>query len=127
YVAMVEAGEAGGFLDVVLTQVADFQAREKEMRAKVMAAMMYPAVLLTLATGVIIFLLVFFIPRFQTLFEGFNAALPALTQVIVGVSNIVRHYGIFLLIGIGAAIYFGRTWMKRDSSRRMWENFLLKT
>ena len=76
YVAMVEAGEAGGFLDVVLAQIAEFQAREKELRAKVSAAMMYPAVLMTLATGVVIFLLVFFIPRFQTLFAGFNATLP---------------------------------------------------
>ena len=59
---MVEAGEAGGFLDVVLAQIADFQAREKELRAKVTAAMMYPAVLLTLAVGVVIFLLVFLHP-----------------------------------------------------------------
>ncbi len=53
---MVEAGEAGGFLDVVLAQIAEFQAREKELRAKVMSAMMYPAVLLMLAIGVLIFL-----------------------------------------------------------------------
>lgn len=125
YVAMVEAGEAGGFLDVVLTQVADFQAREKELRAKVVAALMYPAVLLTLAVGVVIFLLVFFIPRFQTLFEGFDAALPALTQAIVGASNVLRHYGLFVAIGVGALIYFGRKWMQRDSSRRLYENVLL--
>ena len=104
YVAMVEAGEAGGFLDVVLAQIADFQAREKELRAKVIAAMMYPAVLLTLAVGVVIFLLVFFIPRFQTLFEGFDAALPLLTRVIVGASDVVRHYGLYLLAGVGAAV-----------------------
>ena len=91
YTAMVEAGEAGGFLDVVLAQIADFQAREKEMRAKVMAAMMYPAVLLTLAVGVLIFLMVFFIPRFQTLFAGFDAALPALTLAIVAVSDAMRN------------------------------------
>ena len=111
YVAMVEAGEAGGFLDVVLGQIADFQAREKELRAKVTSALMYPAVLLVLAVGVVIFLLVFFIPRFQTLFEGFDAALPALTQIIVGVSNAVRSYSIYGLAAAGAGIYFGRTWL----------------
>ena len=104
YTAMVEAGEAGGFLDVVLAQIADFQAREKELRAKVTAAMLYPAVLLTLAIGVVIFLLVFFIPRFQTLFEGFNAALPLLTRVIVATSDVVRHYGLYLAAIIGAAV-----------------------
>jgi type II secretory pathway component PulF len=127
YVAMVESGEAGGFLDVVLAQIADFQAREKELRAKVLAALMYPAVLLVLATCVIIFLLVFFIPRFQKLFEGFDAALPLLTQAIVGVSQIVRHYGIYVALAIGAGIYFGRHLLRRDSSRRALEMGLLRT
>src|SRR3954464_9347084 len=92
YVAMVEAGETGGFLDVVLAQIADFQAREKEMRGKVMTALLYPIILLFLATGVLIFLLVFFIPRFQTIFAGFGAHLPLLTQLIVGTSEILRAY-----------------------------------
>ena len=127
YTAMVEAGEAGGFLDVVLAQIADFQAREKELRAKVTAAMMYPAVLLTLAVGVVIFLLVFFIPRFQTLFEGFNAALPLLTRVIVAASDILRHYGLYLLAIVGAAIWFGRAQINNDRTRRTWEMFLLRT
>jgi type II secretory pathway component PulF len=126
YVAMVEAGEAGGFLDVVLGQIADFQAREKELRAKVSAALMYPAVLLFLAVAVVIFLLVFFIPRFQTLFEGFDAALPLITRIIVGVSDTIRHYGLFVLGAIGLAIYFGRDWLRRDSGRRTWEMTLLR-
>jgi type II secretory pathway component PulF len=126
YVAMVEAGEAGGFLDVVLGQIADFQAREKELRAKVMAALMYPAVLLFLAVAVVIFLLVFFIPRFQTLFEGFDAALPALTQVIIAVSDSVRHYGLYFAGAIGVGIYFGRDWLKRDAGRRTYEMIILR-
>src|SRR5262249_37544038 len=56
YVAMVQAGETGGFLDLVLAQIADFQAREKELRSKVMTAMLYPCILLVLALGVLIFL-----------------------------------------------------------------------
>ena len=54
YVAMVEAGETGGFLDVVLAQIADFQAREKELHSKVMTAMLYPCILFVLALGVLI-------------------------------------------------------------------------
>ena len=91
YVAMVEAGETGGFLDVVLAQIADFQAREKEMRSKVMTALLYPTILLVLALAVLIFLLVFFIPRFQAIFTGFGATLPLLTQLIVGVSRLLRR------------------------------------
>jgi len=126
YVAMVESGEAGGFLDVVLAQIADFQAREKELRAKVMSALMYPAVLLCLAVAVLIFLMVFFIPRFQTLFEGFDAALPALTQVIVGTSHFIRSYGLYLLAAVIAAIYFGRKSLATESSRRLYESWLLR-
>ena len=72
YVAMVEAGETGGFLDLVLGQIADFQSRDKELRGKVFSAMIYPVVLLFLALGVLVFLMMFFIPRFKVLFEGFD-------------------------------------------------------
>src|SRR5205823_1207967 len=65
YVAMVRAGEAGGFLDVVLNQIAEFRAREQELKGKVKAAMVYPIVLGCLAVCVVIFLLTFFIPKFQ--------------------------------------------------------------
>jgi type II secretory pathway component PulF len=122
---MVDAGETGGFLDLVLSQIADFQAREKELRAKVLAALIYPSVLLTLAIGVLIFLMVFFIPRFQTLFSGFDATLPALTQVIVATSHFIRDYGLYLVIGLVVALISGRNWMLSDTGRRKWEKILL--
>ena len=127
YTAMVESGEAGGFLDVVLAQIAEFQGREKEMRGKVTAAMMYPAVLLTLAVAVVIFLLVFFIPRFQTMFEGLGGTLPLITRIIVGTSDAMRHYGIFILIAVGAAVWYGREKFRNDRTRRAWEKLLLGT
>lgn len=126
YIAMVEAGETGGFLDVVLAQIADFQAREKELQGKVMTALMYPAILLFLAIGVLIFLLVFFIPRFQLVFQGFNAELPMLTQVIVAASESVRHYGFFLLAGIVIGIVTLRNWFKSEKGRRAWEGLILR-
>ena len=126
YVAMVEAGEAGGFLDVVLAQIADFQAREKEMRGKVMTAMLYPTILLFLATGVLVFLLVFFIPRFQTIFAGFGANLPLLTQMIVSTSEILRSYGLMLLAALVLTGFFVRTWVVSPTGRRAWEGLILK-
>lgn len=126
YVAMVEAGETGGFLDVVLGQIADFQAREKEMQSKVMTALLYPTILLILAIGVLVFLLVFFIPRFQTIFAGFGATLPFLTQMIVSLSNLLRSYGLFLLLGIIVAVYSFRTWLTSEAGRRVWEGLILK-
>jgi type IV pilus assembly protein PilC len=126
YVAMVEAGETGGFLDVVLAQIADFQAREKDLQGKVVSALMYPAILLVLAMAVLVFLLVFFIPRFQLVFQGFNAELPLITQIIVGVSNAVRGYGLFLAAGVVVAIVLTRNWFKSERGRRAWEGLILR-
>ncbi len=126
YTAMVEAGEAGGFLDVVLAQIADFQAREKELRAKILSALMYPVILLSLALGVVIFLMIFFIPRFQTLFAGFHATLPLITRVIIGASHAIRSYGLFIALGVAAVGYLGVRWFKAEDNRRKWEGLLFR-
>jgi type II secretory pathway component PulF len=126
YVAMVEAGETGGFLDVVLAQIADFQAREKEMRSKVMTALLYPTILLVLALSVLTFLLVFFIPRFQTMFAEFHANLPLLTRIIVGLSDALRSYGLLVVVGLGIAGYLVRTWLVSAKGRRVWEGIILR-
>ncbi len=126
YVAMVEAGETGGFLDVVLAQIADFQAREKEMKSKVMTALLYPVILLVLALGVLVFLLVFFIPRFQSIFAGFGAKLPMITQVIVSTSELLRSYGLFIVAAAGIGVYLIRNWLTSESGRRQWEGVILR-
>lgn len=127
YVAMVEAGEAGGFLDVVLAQIADFQMREKELRSKVSTAMLYPAVLLLLAMGVMVFLMVFFIPKFQMMFSSFpGAKLPLITRIIIAISHGMIHYGIFMLLGVFIIGYLIRTWLVSESGKRTWEGMILK-
>ncbi|TAL05494.1 MAG: type II secretion system F family protein [Verrucomicrobia bacterium] len=127
YVAMVEAGETGGFLDVVLGQIADFQAREKEMRGKVIAAMIYPAILMVLALCVLTVMLTFFVPKFQAMFASFGGQLPLLTQIIVGVSQVVRSYGLLVAVVIGVSIFLGRAWIVSPVGRRAWEGLLLRT
>ena len=126
YVAMVEAGETGGFLDVVLGQIADFQAREKEMRSKATTALVYPAVLLVVALGVVVFLLIFFIPRFQTIFAGFGGHLPILTQMIVSISHVLRSYGLFVLLALVIAGFTIRSWVVSQEGRRTWEGLILR-
>jgi type II secretory pathway component PulF len=127
YTAMVQAGETGGFLDLVLSQIADFQAREKELKSKVMTAMLYPCILLVLALGVLAFLMVFFIPRFQKIFAGFGGDLPMITQIIVGTSNVVRSYGLFVAIGVVIGALLLRNWFASEKGRRVWEGFMLKS
>lgn len=106
YVAMVRAGEMGGFLEIVLGQIAEFQAREQDLKGKVKAALVYPAVLGAVATMVLIFLLTFFIPRFSQIFKDMGGQLPWLTLVIVGLSDAILKYG-FYMLGAVVLIYFG--------------------
>jgi type II secretory pathway component PulF len=126
YTAMVQAGETGGFLDLVLAQIADFQAREKDLRAKVMAAMLYPSVLLFLALAVLVFLLTFFIPKFQGIFKGLGAALPLPTQIVLAASNVLRSYGFFVFVGIVVIGALVRNWVTSEAGRRVWEGLILR-
>jgi type II secretory pathway component PulF len=127
YIAMVEAGEAGGFLDVVLAQIADFQAREKELKSKVLTAMIYPIILLVLALVVLTVLLVFFIPKFEKVFNSVHGALPLITQIIIGASNAIRSYGLFIFAGLIAAFFMARTWFVSEKGRRTWEGLILRS
>jgi type II secretory pathway component PulF len=126
YTAMVQAGETGGFLDLVLAQIADFQSREKELRSKVVTAMLYPSILLVLAVAVLIFLLTFFIPRFQSIFTGFGAALPLPTQIVLGISHAIRSYGLFVLAGVVTLVLLVQNWFKSESGKRIWEGLMLR-
>ena len=126
YTAMVQAGETGGFLDLVLAQIADFQAREKDLKSKVMAAMLYPAVLLFLAVAVLVFLLTFFIPKFQVMFQSFGGALPLPTRIIISISFVMRHYGAFVALGLAVLVFLIRNWLTSEKGRRVWEGLILK-
>ena len=73
-----------------------------------------------------IFLLTFFIPKFQALFAGFGATLPLLTRIIVGVSEVVRSYGLLVALGLGLGAYLVRNWVKSEQGRRVWEGAILR-
>ncbi|HYG74064.1 MAG TPA: type II secretion system F family protein [Planctomycetota bacterium] len=127
YVAMVRAGETGGFLDSVLNQIAEFQTREQDLKGKVKAAMVYPLVLATLAVGVLIFLLTYFIPKFTLIFKDFGSSLPWLTRMIVAASEIVLHKGVFVLIG-GVLLFIAiKRTLETEAGRRLVEKIALHT
>jgi type II secretory pathway component PulF len=126
YVAMVEAGEAGGFLDVVLAQIAEFQSREKDLKSKVMTAMLYPCILLVLALVVLTVLLVFFIPKFQRVFASIHGSLPLITQIIIAASHVMRSYGLLVAAGLVGVFFLVRTWFASEKGKRTWEGLVLK-
>jgi type IV pilus assembly protein PilC len=126
YVAMVRAGETGGFLDLVLTQIANFQSREKRLVGKIKAAMVYPIILSVLGIMIMVFLMTFFIPRFSSIFKEFGGELPALTLFIVGISNFISRYWI-VLVALATSIVVGfRRAMAKEEGRRVMEGIFLK-
>ena len=127
YVAMVRAGESGGFLHVVLAQIAEFRQREQDLKGKVKAAMIYPIALATIATGVMIFLLTFFIPRFSQIFSQFGSDLPLLTQFVVATSEGLIRYGPFMLVALVLGVLAMRRAAETEQGRRVLEQWLLRT
>jgi type II secretory pathway component PulF len=125
YVAMIRAGEAGGFLDVVLGQIADFRTREADLKGKVKGAMIYPVILGILMVGVLTFLLTFFIPRFSSIFKQFGANLPALTLFIMALSNVVKNYGLFVAGGIIALFILIKRAISTEAGKRRMERTIL--
>jgi type II secretory pathway component PulF len=126
YVAMVRAGETGGFLDVVLEQIATFRAREADLKSRVKGALTYPIILAVLSTGILIFLLTFFIPRFSQMFAEFGGSLPALTRYIVTISRLLVKYWLVFVLGI-VLIFFGiQRMLNSEEGRRSMAKFVLR-
>ena len=115
YVNMVRAGELGGVLELVLTRLAEFQEKAQKIKNKVLAAMVYPIIVLVLAIAIMGFLLVFIVPRFEAIFADMlgDRPLPAITQFVIGVSNGVKNQWMFILgamvLGIVGIKLLGRT------------------
>jgi type II secretory pathway component PulF len=126
YVAMVRAGETGGFLDTVLAQIGDFRERERDLKGKVTSALVYPAVLATLAVFVMTFLLTYFIPRFAAVFMEFGGSLPWLTRAIVGTSHFLIAHGLTVLLVVAIGVVVARRTVKSESGRRFIERTTLK-
>lgn len=126
YVAMVRAGETGGFLDIVLDQIATFRAREAELKGRVKGALVYPIILAVLSAGIMVFLLTFFIPRFSQMFEEFGGSLPTLTRYIVTASDLLVKYWFILVIGIVLIVFGVQRMLTKEEGRRTMEGLLLR-
>ncbi|MBE2205660.1 MAG: type II secretion system F family protein [Chthoniobacterales bacterium] len=102
YVNMVKAGELGGVLELVLLRLAEFQEKAQKIKNKVVAAMFYPIIVLVIAIVILAFLLVFIVPKFEAIFADMlgGKPLPALTQFVIGASNMVKNNSLVIVGGI---------------------------
>jgi type IV pilus assembly protein PilC len=105
YVNMVKAGEVGGVLELVLTRLSEFQEKAAKIKNKVVAAMVYPGIVMTMAVGIMTFLMIFIVPRFEAIFHDIlgDKPLPPVTRFVIGVSGFMQHDGL-ILVGMIVAI-----------------------
>jgi type IV pilus assembly protein PilC len=126
YTSMVRAGETGGVLEECLLRVADQLEKDAALRRQVRSAMVYPALIITFAIGVLLALVAFLIPVFEGVFKQFGGKLPALTQIMVDLSHLVTKQWylliVFLVAGIGSFL-----WVRKSKwARPKWDAFKLR-
>lgn len=127
YANMVEAGEAGGILDTILNRLAAYIEKAITLKKRVKSAMIYPSTIVTVAIVVVAFLLIFVIPTFKSMFEGFGATLPLPTRIVLELSRLMRKYFLVMSAGlIGMAIAL-RYYYKTEKGRRKIDFLLLRT
>ena len=126
YVAMIKAGEVGGILDVILERLSTYLEDAEALKGKVKGALMYPTIVAIIAASVTVFLLVVVIPTFQEIFSSFGADLPLPTKILIGISNFLRFYIIFLLIGIAAIIVGFLQYYKTEKGKLKMDDIFLK-
>jgi type IV pilus assembly protein PilC len=104
FVNLVRAGEQAGALETLLDKIATYKEKTEAIKKKVKKALFYPGAVMVVALIVTTILLVFVIPEFESLFQGFGADLPAFTRMIIDLSVFVRAQGIFIVMAISGAI-----------------------
>jgi type IV pilus assembly protein PilC len=126
FVAMTRAGEAGGLLEESLMRVADQLEKDASLRRQIRSAMIYPALVIIFAVGVMMALVAFLVPVFAGVFKQFGGKLPAITQVSVGMSHMVVGYW-WAMFAVTALLIFGfLQWKKSSWGRPQWDRFRLR-
>ncbi|MBA7509965.1 Type II secretion system protein F [subsurface metagenome] len=126
YVNMVKAGELGGILDIILERLSAYQESAAALRGKIRAAMIYPAVIALVAGGVTTFLMVVVVPMFVKIFQQVGAELPLPTQILLMLSNFLKRYIIFLIIGLIAFVVGLRQYYKTEAGSMYIDTLLLR-
>ena len=126
YVNMIKAGEAGGSLELILRRLAEFKERTQSLKNKVIGALIYPIMVIFFTVGILVFIMIKIIPEFKSMFEEFGITLPAMTQLLIAISDrCVRLWFLFPLIPI-AMVLFVSLVCKFRAGRMGWHLYLLK-
>ncbi|MDH4445572.1 MAG: type II secretion system F family protein [Akkermansiaceae bacterium] len=119
YVNMVKAGELGGVLEIVLNRLAEYQEKAQKLKNKIVSAMVYPVIVMFIAVGILVFLMVFIVPKFKEMFASTDSELPLISKIVFGMSEfflarplfIPNVVFVFIIMGIAVVLFnlWGRT------------------
>jgi len=126
YVNMVRSGEASGALDVVLLRLAEFMEGQHRLRAKIGAAMVYPAVLLLICVVVLLYLLTAVVPKVVGMFETMKQTLPLPTRILIAISSFLSWTWWMIILGVIVAIVLINRWRKTDNGAYKFDSFRLR-
>lgn len=127
YVTMIEAGEAGGTIDMVLASLANTLERQTALNRKIRSAMIYPIVVVCIVGSIFLAMLAFVVPIFQKLFQTLHGQLPLPTRIVIGIAHaIISFYALAIVAGIVVIVMLMRQWITTDSGREHWDRFKLR-
>lgn len=123
--SMIRAGGEGGFLEEALSRVAQFTEAQDDLKKRTLGAVAYPLVLAVIGTLVVFVLMVFFVPRFETLFSNLRqrGELPAMTDWLLGASDVLQRWGLWIVLALGALGVLARRWLTTERGR-LWRDRL---
>jgi type IV pilus assembly protein PilC len=123
---MLQVGESGGVLDVVLQRLSGYIEKAAKLKSKVKGAMVYPITIISVAVLVIVFMMIFVIPTFAKMFQGMGADLPLPTKIVMFLSDFTQKY-ILLMVGVGAGVVYAiKRYYNTEQGSTIIDTFLLK-
>lgn len=125
YTNMVNAGETGGILDIVLLRLSEYIEKAAKLKAKIKGAMIYPGVVVTVAVAVVAIILIFVIPTFEQMFRSFGSALPLPTQIVIDLSRFVTENILWLVIGFILFLVGFRFFYKWEQGKILVDRWIL--
>ncbi|MEY3898150.1 MAG: hypothetical protein RLZZ214_3671, partial [Verrucomicrobiota bacterium] len=132
YVNMVKAGELGGVLEIVLNRLAEYQEKAQKLKNKIVSAMVYPVIVMFIAVAILVFLMIFIVPKFKEMFTNTDSELPLISKIVFGMSEfflarplfVPNVVFVFIMFGIGVFLF--NIWGRTAGGRVIIDNMKLK-
>lgn len=126
YTNLVVAGEEGGILDNILIRLANYIEKAEALKKKVKSALVYPGVIVTVAVLVVMILMIFVIPVFETMFKSAGQSLPLPTLIVLSISKFIKKYILLFIPAMILLVYFFRRFYRTEYGKTLIDRFLLK-